>query len=283
MRVGIVGVGLLGTAIAERLIAAGYRVAGYDICSAQLDALRRLGGEPAVSAAAAAAQAEVLILSLPNSGIAGTVLCEVGTGLRAGTVVIDTTTGSPDDAVAFSENLRDADAHYLEAMVGGSSSQLRSGDAILICGGEPDVFARCSRLLENLSSKIYLLGPAGTGARMKLVLNLVLGLNRAVLAEGLEFARSARIDPCVALEILQAGPAYSRAMDTKGRRMLHDDFEPEARLSQHLKDVRLILAYGEQTGARLPLSTVHRELLEAAERAGFGPADNSAIIKAFSE
>ena len=118
---------------------------------------------------------------------------------------------------------------------------------------------------------------------MKLVMNLVLGLNRAVLAEGLEFARASNIDTQVALDILKESPAYSRAMDTKGHRMLNEHFDPEARLSQHLKDVRLILASGEASGAYLPLSTVHRELLEAAEAAGYGTSDNSAIIKAFQQ
>ena len=116
---------------------------------------------------------------------------------------------------------------------------------------------------------------------MKLVMNLVLGLNRAVLAEGLEFARACGLDPYTALDILKAGPSYSRAMDTKGTRMLNEDFEPEARLSQHLKDVRLILAAGARAGAHLPLSQIHRELLEAAEEAGFGQSDNCAVIKAF--
>ena len=116
---------------------------------------------------------------------------------------------------------------------------------------------------------------------MKLVVNLVLGLNRAALAEGLAFARACGFNPADALKILAAGPAYSRAMDTKGRKMLEHDFTPQARLSQHLKDVRLILAAGASTGARLPLSEVHRRLLEQVERAGFGDADNSAILKAY--
>ena len=116
---------------------------------------------------------------------------------------------------------------------------------------------------------------------MKLVLNLVLGLNRAVLAEGLSFARSSGIDPALALEILKAGPAYSKAMDVKGQKMLSEDFTPEARLSQHLKDVRLILDQARQQGRMLPLSEVHRTLLEKAETAGYGAADNSAIVKAF--
>ena len=117
---------------------------------------------------------------------------------------------------------------------------------------------------------------------MKLVVNLVLGLNRAALAEGLALARWCDLDLGQCLRVLQAGAAYSRVMDTKGRKMIEQDFRPEARLSQHLKDVRLILALAEQVGARTPLSQLHRELLERAEAAGWGQDDNSAVIRLFT-
>jgi 3-hydroxyisobutyrate dehydrogenase-like beta-hydroxyacid dehydrogenase len=116
---------------------------------------------------------------------------------------------------------------------------------------------------------------------MKLVVNLVLGLNRAALAEGLALAHHCGLDPTAALEVLRAGPAYSRMMDIKGAKMLAGDFTPQARLAQHLKDVRLILKLGEASGARLPLSTLHRALLEQLAAAGYHDADNSAIIRAF--
>jgi 3-hydroxyisobutyrate dehydrogenase-like beta-hydroxyacid dehydrogenase len=116
---------------------------------------------------------------------------------------------------------------------------------------------------------------------MKLVVNLILGLNRAVLAEGLSLAEALGLDPQRVLEILRASAAYSKVMDTKGQKMLTRDYEPQARLSQHLKDVRLILETGGRTGAALPLSLLHRELLERAEAAGLGDADNSAVIEVF--
>ena len=116
---------------------------------------------------------------------------------------------------------------------------------------------------------------------MKLVVNLVLGLNRAVLAEGLALARSCGLDPSAALEILRAGPAASRVMDVKGAKMLSGDFTPQARLAQHLKDVHLILKMGQDCGARLPLSALHRDLLEGLAAQGYHDADNSAIIRAF--
>jgi 3-hydroxyisobutyrate dehydrogenase-like beta-hydroxyacid dehydrogenase len=279
--IGIIGVGLVGSAIAERLLATGYRVIGHDVRAEQMDALGRMGGEVSGRAAEVASRCKRVILSLPTSEIARKVVEEIRPALAAGATVIDTTTGAPEDAVQFAEALRQAGIDYVDATVGGSSRQVRMREAILICGGAPEAFARCRDLFDQCSQHAFLVGPAGSGARMKLVMNLVLGLNRAVLAEGLEFARASGIDPRVALGILKASPAYSRAMDVKGERMLNEDFTPEARLSQHLKDVRLILASGDRSGAYLPLSALHRTLLEAAEAAGFGASDNSAIIKAF--
>ncbi len=280
---GIIGLGLVGAALAERLIQAGYRVTGYDVREEQRAALLRLGGEPLANNLEVARGASRLILSLPTSGVVASVLDEMEQELAPGAIVIDTTTGSPRDSAACAARLERLGVHYVDATIGGSSRQVREGDAIFICGAREEAFRRCEDLLAACSRSVFHVGPPASGAAMKLVLNLVLGLNRAALAEGLEFARACGIDPSLALEILKAGPAYSRAMDTKGRRMLSGDFEPEARLSQHLKDVRLILAEGERVGARLPLSAVHQSLLEEAEAAGLGHADNSAIIKIFQK
>ncbi len=280
-KLGIVGLGLLGTALAERLLEGGFQIVGYDLRPEQVENLRRLGGSPAQSGAEVAASCQRLLLSLPTSAIADQVLDEISPRLRAGAIVIDTTTGAPEEMAAFGARLEGRGVAYLDATVGGSSRQVRAGEAIVICGGQPAAYARCADLFALCCRKAFHVGPCGSGARMKLVLNLVLGLNRAVLAEALEYARACGIDPAEALEILRSGPAYSRVMDTKGAKMLAGDFEPEARLSQHLKDVLLILASGQRCGARLPLSTLHRTLLEQVEAAGDGAADNSAIIKAF--
>jgi 3-hydroxyisobutyrate dehydrogenase-like beta-hydroxyacid dehydrogenase len=280
-RVGLIGVGLVGTALAERLLGAGYAVTGFDVQSERLEALKTLGGDPACCASAVAAVCQRMILSLPTSEICATVVAELRGQLQPGTTIIDTTTGAPEDAERFAAELAQCQVDYLDATVAGSSRQVRTREALFICGGSAHAFERCQDLFAQCCKEAYHVGPAGSGARMKLVINLVLGLNRAVLAEGLEFARASGIDSRTALDILKASPAYSRAMDTKGLRMINEEFEPEARLSQHLKDVRLILAAGERSGARLPLSGVHRELLETAEAAGFGAADNSAVVKAF--
>lgn len=251
-------------AIADRLHVAGYRVVGFDPARNAA-----FPGEWAETTAEVAQRCRRIVLCLPNADVSSRVLQELGDAL-----VVDTTTGAPNELAA-------RPLTCLDATVGGSSEQLRQGQAILMVGGAPDTFAQFRDVLQALSQQVFHVGPAGAGARMKLVFNLVLGLNRAVLAEALGFAQHTGVDPAAALEILKSGAAYSRVMDAKGAKMLSGDFTPVARLSQHLKDVRLILEAGHAAGARLPLSELHRQILESVEADGLGHADNSAVIRYF--
>ncbi len=130
-----------------------------------------------------------------------------------------------------------------------------------------------------MGAKVFHVGPCGSAAKMKLISNLVLGLNRAVLAEGLVFAEALGVSPAAALEVMAGSHAYSKAMDVKGRKMVERDFTVEARLSQHLKDVYLMLEAAAAAGISLPLTETHRRLMEQAEAVGLGDQDNSAIIE----
>jgi 3-hydroxyisobutyrate dehydrogenase-like beta-hydroxyacid dehydrogenase len=228
-----------------------------------------------------AARCSCLLLSLPGPAEVATVVDRVLPVVRGGSLIVDTTTGDPDSAATAARRLRGEGAHYLDATLGGSSRQIAAGEGMVMCGGSAEAFAAVEPLLRSFAATVFHTGEAGSGSSMKLVLNLVLGLQRAVLAEGLEFARSCGIDPGLALAVLRAGPAYSRAMDSKGRKMLDEDFTPEARLAQHWKDVDLIQKQGRAHGASLPLTDVHEMLLRAAAEAGWGASDNSAIIKVF--
>jgi 3-hydroxyisobutyrate dehydrogenase-like beta-hydroxyacid dehydrogenase len=158
---------------------------------------------------------------------------------------------------------------------------MRRGEVLVVAGGPEDAYQECQDLFTAFARRSWRVGDCGAGLKMKLTTNLVLGLHRAVLAEGLAFAEAMGLDPELALTVLGESSSYSRVMDLKGRKMLDREFNPQARLSQHLKDVRLILAAGAETGARLPLSEEHRRLLEQAETAGLGTLDNSAIVEVF--
>jgi 3-hydroxyisobutyrate dehydrogenase-like beta-hydroxyacid dehydrogenase len=280
---GLIGVGLVGTAIAERLLGAGWRVIGWDVDSGRCSALEAAGGTVSGGIAEVFAASDRILLSLPTDEVVAAVLRDAEGSLRAGQVIVDTSTGAPESAVEQARRLSRRGVSYLDATVSGSSQQLRDGVAVLLVGAEEAAFRACHDLFASLAPTTFHTGPPGSGARMKLVTNLVLGLNRAVLAEGLAFAEAVGVDPSAALEVLRGSLAYSRAMDAKGRKMIEGDFDPQARLSQHLKDVRLILRAATEVGWGLPLTETHRSLLEQAEAAGWGDLDNSAIIKVLRE
>ena len=278
---GLIGIGLLGSAIASRLLASGYRIHGYDTNQDQVKGFAKIGGVPCESAREVVGQCGILILSLPTSEVVRTLIEELRGTTVEGRMIIDTTTGDPSDMISFDSELKNRGASYVEATVAGSSSQVTRGEVSLFLGGESSTLDLLKPLFSAMSSKYFHLGPVGAASRFKLVHNLVLGLHRAVLAEGLVFAEELGFDQERTLNILKQSPAASGVMQTKGRRMVEGDYEPQARLSQHLKDVRLILSEVTETSMNAPLSVTHQDLLEQAVQLGYGDADNSAIIEAY--
>lgn len=280
-RVGIIGLGLLGSALAERLLAAGFPVSGFDVKAEALDNARRCGVRAAASAADVAANSDCVLLSLPDSRS----VSEVAEGIAdacAGRLFVDTTTGAPEDPPRVGRRLAERGARYVEANVVGSSAVVRAGQAIVLFGGEGHVCDEALALAAAFAARSFYVGPLGSASRAKLVVNLVLGLNRAALAEGLNLARCCGLDLAAMLEILRSGAAYSRVMDAKGKKMTEAEFSPEARLAQHHKDVRLIMDLANQIRAAIPLTLEHDRLLTRAESLGLAELDNSAILRAFA-
>jgi 3-hydroxyisobutyrate dehydrogenase-like beta-hydroxyacid dehydrogenase len=270
-RIGIIGVGLLGSAIAARLKAAGYDVLGYDLIPE-----RQIGADNPLRVVTGC---KTTIFCLPTSEVVADVVRSLT--IPRGAVILDCTTGEPETMARMGADLAQKGVDYIDATVLGSSTVVRKGGAVVMAGGRREVFDAASAIFKTFATRAFYLGSFGAGARMKLVANLALGLHRAVLAEALGFAQHYGISPTDALEVLKAGAAYSRVMDDKGEKMLHHDFTVEAKLSQHLKDVRLILGAASAHSSRVPLSRVHREMLERLETAGYGELDNSAIMLAY--
>jgi 3-hydroxyisobutyrate dehydrogenase-like beta-hydroxyacid dehydrogenase len=279
-RLGIAGLGLLGGAFAERALRGGWHVAGYDPEPSACERFQALGGELVESPAVLARYSDRVLLVLPHDGISQEVLDAMRPELRPNAIVLDATTGDPDAMAEIGRRLEADRIAYLDATVSGSSAHVRAGDGVLMVGGPAAAFAACGELFSILARQTLYGGPCGSGARLKLITNLVLGLNRAALAEGLVLAERLGVDGELALAALRTGVAYSRIMDTKGEKMLRGDFNPQAKLAQHRKDVELMLTAAARHGQNLPLTMVHRELLVLAEQLGFADQDNSAVIMA---
>jgi len=224
-----------------------------------------------------------VIISLYTTHVVESVLEKMHRFLRPGKLLLDTTTGDPQRTASLGTSLARRGVAYLEVPISGSSEQTRRHMSTALAAGPREAFAACEDLLDCIAAKTYYVGEWGDGVRMKLVTNLVLGLNRAVLAEGLVFARAVGLSSSRALEVLLNSPAYSRTMDAKGPKMVAGDFTPQAKLSQHIKDVQLIIEEASRGNKYLPLSQLHLALLEQSEADGLGDLDNSAIIKAIDE
>ena len=272
---------LLGSALAENLDRAGHTVRGYDIAPDRMHEHAARGGVLARSPADAARGASVVITCLMTAELVREALLGADGALTSaspGLVIIDQSTIHPEASAAIAVELRDRGISMLDAPVGGSSGQARRREAPVVVGGDPEVFARCRPLLDAAAQRVHYVGPNGSGARAKLVINLILGLNRLALAEGLLFGLRQGLDGKALLDLLKDSGAYSRAMDIKGLRMLEGHFEPEGKLAQHLKDVDLMLEVGHAAGAPLMATALHRQLLLVGVAAGLGERDNSSIV-----
>jgi 3-hydroxyisobutyrate dehydrogenase-like beta-hydroxyacid dehydrogenase len=163
--------------------------------------------------------------------------------------------------------------------VSGTSEQVRRGEGVGLIGGDREAAAGVAPVLNVLFPSSFHVGRIGDGNRAKLAINLILGLNRLALAEGLVFAERLGLDPATFLAIARGSAACSQVMDTKGAKMVARDFAPEGRVRQTLKDVHLMLDEAAAAGQQLPLLRVHAEVLAACVRAGEGDRDNSIVVE----
>ena len=276
--IGLVGTGLFGTALADRLLAERFPVVVYNRTRSKADPLLARGAHWSDNPLA---ECRRVIFAVYSTQQVEELWERMGSNSQTGQIILDTSTSDPQQTIAFGRRLASHGINYLEAPFSGSSEQTRNQESTALVAGENEAFEACRDLWECLAARTFYLGNWGSAAKMKLVTNLVLGLNRAVLAEGLAFADAVGLKMEDALQVLLHSPAYSRIMEAKGPKMIQGDFAPQARVAQHTKDVRLILAEAERGSISLPLSKLHIKLLERAESASLGELDNSAIIRVF--
>lgn len=280
--VGIVGMGLMGQAFTHNLLQSGFKVQGFDVDEKRARQLHEAGGTPVASPAAAARGARWVITSLPNSDIVREVtLGENGIvqGAAPGLIVADTSTSRPEDSEKIGAELAQRGCRFLDACVSGTSAMARKKDLIVIAGGTPEAFEASQALFDGFSRAAYHMGPVGSGAMAKLVINLVLFGNRLALAEGLVLGTKAGMQTDNLLHVLQDAACSSKTMIDKGPKMLHGDFSPEGHVRTSLKDARLALEQGARLGAPMLVTSLWTQLQQAAYQQGLADLDSSAFIE----
>jgi len=282
--VGIVGVGLLGGAVAGVLLRAGYPVVGYDVVQERLAALIAQGGRPAGSPAEVAAHADVVFTVLPTlASVAEAITGRGGVLETAGrdTVILQMSTISPALAVQMEAAARARGVAFLDTPVSGTSSMVAKRDCVVTVGGHRAAFERSLPVLDTMAKRVFHVGACGMGSYLKLVTNLIMGLNGVVLAEGLTLARRAGLDPGQTLEILKHGAAASKILDVRGPLMVEGRFDPLMKVDLFLKDIRLMLDAGQELQVPLPLTGMMQQFYTAALAGGQAKDDLSGIIRLY--
>lgn len=278
--VGLIGLGLVGEALARRLIDARYSVVGYDIDPARGQRFENYGGRPVGSIAAVAQAAERVLIAVFSTEQVAEVTEAPGGLIEAGNRLASVhSTCDPDKLAALAGRTAARGHTLLEVPLSGTSVQIHKGDGVGLIGGPAAAAARMADVLDVICPRRFALGDVGNGSRAKLAVNLVLGLNRAALAEGLAFGERLGLDPAAFLDVLKGSAAYSQVMETKGPKMVRRDYTSEGKVSQSLKDLHLMLAQASAKGQALPLASVNAELLQACVAQGEGDQDNCIVIE----
>lgn len=281
-RVGLVGIGLMGSAFSHHLRSAGFEVRGFDTNAERLEQFRSRGGIVVDSPAAAAQGARWIVTSLPSSDIVRDVVLGrdgIAQGARSGLLIADTTTSRPQDSERLAQELDAAGIGFLDAAVSGTSAMAWKKDLIVVAGGSIEQFEACKPLFDGFTRAAYRMGPVGAGAMTKLIVNLVLFGNRLALAEGLVLGMKSGMAGDSLLEVLKDAACSSKTMIDKGPKMLVGDYSPEGQVKISLKDARLALEQGMRVGSPMLVGALWAQLQQAGYEQGLAELDSVAFIE----
>jgi 3-hydroxyisobutyrate dehydrogenase len=280
-RVGWIGLGAMGGPMAAHVARSGHEVTAYDVDPARARALE--GVTPAGSAAAAA-DAEVVVLMVATPGQVESVLFGDGgiaASLHPGSVVVVMATVGPAPVRSWAARLADAQVEVVDAPVSGGVARAGAGDLLIMVGGAPDAVAKARQVLDAMAREAPVVGPEpGDGQKVKLVNQLLCGVHIAVAAEALAFAEAMGLDARQTWDVVRGGAAASFMLDDRGSRMVADAFDDvRSALDIFVKDMGLVVDAARESTYPAPLAAVAEQLYLAGRRAGLGRSDDSSVIE----
>jgi 2-hydroxy-3-oxopropionate reductase len=281
MKIGFIGLGVMGRPMAGHLIAAGHEVSVHRVKPVSQH-LVDAGATALDSAHAVASVSDVIILMLPDTPDVEAVLFGdngVAAGLSAGKLVIDMSSISPVATKAFAERIATLDAGYLDAPVSGGEVGAKAASLTIMVGGTESDFERARPLFELMGKNITRIGDVGSGQTAKVANQVIVGLTIEAVAEGLALAKAAGADPAKVREALMGGFASSRILEVHGERMIKETFDPGFRIRLHRKDIGLAMDVAKALDLFLPHSASLHQLMNSALAQGLGEKDHSALYK----
>ncbi|MBM9506969.1 2-hydroxy-3-oxopropionate reductase [Actinacidiphila acididurans] len=281
-KVGWIGLGVMGSPMAENLVRAGYAVTGYTLEPEKLARLEKCGGTPAGSVAEAVRDADVVFAMVPASPqVEEVAYGEDGIleNARPGTLLIDTSSITPRTSVELANAAAAKGIRVLDAPVSGGEAGAVEGILSIMVGGERADFERARPMLETLGSTVVLCGPHGAGQTVKAANQLIVAANIQACAEAVVFLEKSGVDLAPALEVLNGGLAGSTVLTRKKDNFLRREFAPGFRIDLHHKDMGIVTDAARAVGAALPLGSVVANLVANLRAQGDGGLDHSALLR----
>jgi len=291
MKIGFIGLGIMGAPMALHLVAAGHTLFVHTR-SKLPESVAASTATPCASAAEVTQHAEVIFTMVPDTpdveavlfgphGIAAALQARNGSG-NGGVrkTVVDMSSISPTATKAFAQKINALGADYIDAPVSGGEVGAKAASLTIMCGGEPEVFEKVRPLLEKMGKNITLVGGNGDGQTTKVANQIIVALNIAAVGEALLFASKAGADPARVRQALMGGFAASRILEVHGERMIKRTFAPGFRIRLHQKDLGLALQGARELGVSLPQTANAAQLMQACAANGLSDLDHSALVKA---
>jgi len=285
MKIGFIGLGIMGRPMAKNLIKAGYKLTVYDKF-APFDDLVALGAGGAASNKEAAEKSDLIITMLPNSPhVKEAVLGSGGVieGCRAGQVLVDMSSIAPAVSQELEAALKAKGVAFLDAPVSGGEPKAVDGTLAIMVGGDQKTFDTAKPVLEKMGASVILVGGVGAGNVAKLANQIVVALNIAAVSEAFVLATKAGVDPVKVFDAIKGGLAGSTVMNAKVPMILDGNFKPGFRIELHIKDLQNALDTGHNLNVPLPLTANVMETLQALKTDGMAANDHSAIVRFYEK
>lgn len=283
---GLIGLGIMGSAMSENLLAAGFKVAGFDI---NLDALARFataGGDSKNSVTDVATASDVLLTSLPSVPALATVIAELERAKNArARVLVETSTFPLAEKLLAQMRLATVGIEMLDCPLSGTGEQAKTRDVLVYGSGDATLFERLRLVFDGFSRAPHYLGAFGAGSKMKYVANLLVAIHTAAAAEAFALARMADLDPAQMFAVVADGAGGSNSLKARGPSLISEQYQPVRTMPLSLwrKDLKLIAEFADSLACPVPMFGATLPLFNAAIAAGYGDDDTAAVAKVYRD
>ncbi|WP_312431867.1 2-hydroxy-3-oxopropionate reductase [Lacrimispora sp.] len=286
MKIGFIGLGIMGRPMAKNLVKAGHELVVFDYNKEAVADLVSCGAEKAANGKEVASKSEVVITMVPNSPhVRAAVLGENGVaeGAKSGTVVIDMSSIDPTESRAIGAELEKLGIDMLDAPVSGGEPKAIDGTLSVMVGGRKELFDKYYDLLMVMAGSVVYVGELGSGNVAKLANQMVVAINIAAVSEALTFAKKAGTDPELVYQAIRGGLAGSTVMEAKAPMILNRNFNPGFRMELHIKDLNNALNAAHAVSSPAPLTGQLMEIMQGLKADGFEKEDHSSIVKYYEK